>query len=89
MEGFGHVDAFNDPMIDNKDSKKRCRADQLIEGVIEKLEEKKIEKEVEKAAKRFENFDRAMFVSTNARVVEYQKKIDDINNRLKGSHGDQ
>ncbi|MBL7859957.1 MAG: glycine--tRNA ligase [Cyclobacteriaceae bacterium] len=78
----GHVDAFNDPMIDNKDSKKRYRADQLIEGVIEKLEEK-IEKEVEKAAKRFENFDRAMFVSTNARVVEYQKKIDEINTRMK------
>jgi glycyl-tRNA synthetase len=78
----GHVDAFNDPMIDNKDSKKRYRADQLIEGVIEKLEEK-IEKEVEKAAKRFENFDRAMFVSTNARVVEYQKKIDEINARMK------
>lgn len=80
----GHVDAFNDPMVDNKDSKKRYRADQLIEGVIEKLEEK-IEKEVEKAAKRFENFDRAMFVTTNGRVVEYQKKIDDINNRLKDS----
>jgi glycyl-tRNA synthetase len=78
----GHVDAFNDPMIDNKDSKKRYRADQLIEGVIEKIEEK-IEKEVEKAAKRFENFDRAMFVTTNARVVEYQKKIDEINERLK------
>lgn len=78
----GHVDAFNDPMVDNKDSKKRYRADQLIEGVIEKLEEK-IEKEVEKAAKRFENFDRAMFVSTNARVVEYQKKIDEINEKLK------
>ena len=78
----GHVDAFNDPMVDNKDSKKRYRADQLIEGVIEKLEEK-IEKEVEKAAKRFENFDRAMFVSTNPRVVEYQKKIDEINTRLK------
>lgn len=78
----GHVDAFNDPMIDNKDSKKRYRADQLIEGVIEKLEEK-IEKEVEKAAKRFENFDRTMFVSTNPRVVEYQKKIDEINTRLK------
>src|ERR1700755_258786 len=72
----GHVDAFNDPLIDNKDSKKRYRADVLIEGVIEKLEEK-IEKEVEKAAKRFENFDRAMFVTTNARVVEYQKKIDE------------
>ncbi len=78
----GHVDAFNDPMIDNKDSKKRYRADQLIEGFIEKLEEK-IEKEVEKAAKRFENFDREMFVRTNARVIEYQKKIDDINTRMK------
>ncbi len=82
----GHVDAFNDPMIDNKDSKKRYRADQLIEGVIEKLEEK-IEKEIEKAAKRFENFDRAMFLSTNARVVEYQKKIEDINARMKDALG--
>jgi glycyl-tRNA synthetase len=78
----GHVDAFNDPMVDNKDSKKRYRADQLIEGYIEKLEEK-IEKEVEKAAKRFENFNRDMFVTTNARVLEYQKKIDETNDRLK------
>src|SRR5262245_19997004 len=78
----GHVDAFKDPMIDNRDSKKRYRADQLIEGVIERLEEK-IEKVVEKAAKRFDNFDRNMFVTTNTRVVEYQKKIDEINTRLK------
>jgi glycyl-tRNA synthetase len=79
----GHVDAFNDPMIDNKDSKKRYRADQLIEGYIEKLEEK-IEKEVEKAAKRFgDSFDKTMYLSTNPRVVEYQKKIDDVNDRLK------
>lgn len=83
----GHVDAFNDPMLDNKDSKKRYRADQLVEGVIEKLEEK-IEKEVEKAAKRFENFDRAMFITTNARVVEYQKKIDETNERLKQTLAD-
>ena len=27
----GHIDAFNDPLIDNKDSKKRYRADVLIE----------------------------------------------------------
>lgn len=27
----GHVDSFNDPMVDNKDSKKRYRADVLIE----------------------------------------------------------
>ncbi len=34
----GHVDGFNDPMIDNKDSKKRYRADQLIEDKIDRYE---------------------------------------------------
>lgn len=83
----GHVDAFNDPMIDNKDSKKRYRADVLIEDAIAKMEEK-IEKEVEKAAKRFgDAFDAAMFKSTNPRVVEYQKKIDETNERLKAAMG--
>jgi glycyl-tRNA synthetase len=33
----GHVDNFNDPMIDNKDSKKRYRVDHLIEGKIEEM----------------------------------------------------
>src|SRR5258706_9894980 len=33
----GHVDNFNDPMIDNKDSKKRYRVDHLIEGRIEEM----------------------------------------------------
>ncbi len=79
----GHVDAFSDPLIDNKDSKKRYRADQLIEGAVAKLEDK-ITKEVEKAAKRFgETFDAAMFRSTNPRVVEYQQKIDAVNARFK------
>lgn len=31
----GHVDSFNDPMIDNRDSKKRYRADQLLEAKAE------------------------------------------------------
>lgn len=35
----GHVDNFSDPMIDNKDSKKRYRVDHLIEGHAEKLKE--------------------------------------------------
>ncbi|MGZ4044392.1 MAG: glycine--tRNA ligase [Bacteroidia bacterium] len=83
----GHVDAFNDPLIDNKDSKKRYRADVLIEEYVSKIEDK-IEKEVEKAKKRFENFDEAMFRSTNGRVVEYQKKIDEINNRFKTAMND-
>jgi glycyl-tRNA synthetase len=80
----GHVDAFNDPLIDNKDSKKRYRADVLIEDHVTKIEDK-INKEVEKAAKRFENFDEAMFRSTNARVKEYQEKIDAINKRFKAA----
>ncbi|MFN7792646.1 MAG: glycine--tRNA ligase, partial [Cyclobacteriaceae bacterium] len=80
----GHVDAFNDPMVDNKDSKKRYRADVLVEDAIAKIQDK-IDKEVEKAAKRFENFDKAMFLSTNGRVVEYQNKIDEANTRLKDS----
>lgn len=80
----GHVDAFSDPLIDNKDSKKRYRADVLIEEHIAKIEAK-IDKEVEKAKKRFENFDEQMFRSTNARVVEYQKKIDEINSRMKSA----
>src|ERR1700739_1117612 len=80
----GHVDAFSDPLIDNKDSKKRYRADVLIEEHVAKIENK-IEKEVEKAAKRFENFDAQMFRTTNARVLEYQKKIDEINARFKNA----
>ena len=83
----GHVDAFNDPLIDNKDSKKRYRADVLIEEHVMKIEDK-ITKEVEKAAKRFENFDADMFKSTNTRVKEYQEKIDQINDRFKKALND-
>ncbi|MEZ4920321.1 MAG: hypothetical protein R2792_14555 [Saprospiraceae bacterium] len=77
----GHVDAFNDPLVDNKDSKKRYRADVLIEGEIEKLENK-IQKEVEKAKKRFDDFDEAMFRDTNPRVLGYAQKAEEISKRL-------
>ena len=77
----GHVDAFNDPLIDNKDSKKRYRADVLIEDHMARIEDK-INKEVEKAAKKFNPFDEAMFRSTNGRVKEYQAKIDGIRERF-------
>lgn len=83
----GHVDAFNDPMIDNKDSKKRYRADVLIEDALAKIEDK-IQKEVERAAKRFgESFNEAMFRSTNPKVLEYQQRIGEINERLKQAMG--
>lgn len=78
----GHVDAFSDPMIDNKDSKKRYRADVLVEDHIVKLEGK-IQKEVTKAAKRFgDSFDEEQFLNTNSRVLSNKKKIEDIKQRL-------
>jgi glycyl-tRNA synthetase len=78
----GHVDAFNDPMIDNKDSKKRYRADVLVEDHIQKIEDK-IQKEVDKARQRFgETFDENMFRSTNPRVKENLEKIDSIKKRF-------
>ena len=78
----GHVDAFNDPLIDNKDSKKRYRADVLIEDQLAKYDDK-INKEVAKAAKRFgESFDEAQFRSTNGRVLEHQAKRDALHTRF-------
>lgn len=77
----GHVDAFNDPLIDNKDSKKRYRADVLVEDYIAKIENK-LNKEVAKARKRFDDFDEAMFRQTNGRVKGYQEKMDAIAKRL-------
>src|SRR5215813_8698763 len=43
----GHVDNFSDPMIDNKDSKKRYRVDHLLEAHADKLREKGAEKEAD------------------------------------------
>jgi glycyl-tRNA synthetase len=78
----GHVDAFNDPLIDNKDSKKRYRADVLIEDHVEKTRQK-IVKEVKKAEKRFgESFNKEQYLSTNPRVMGYQDKISAIMNRF-------
>ena len=70
----GHVDAFNDPLIDNKDSKKRYRADVLIEDQLAKYDEK-IEKEVAKGRKRFkEAFNEEEFRTPNGRVLEIAAK---------------
>ena len=78
----GHVDAFNDPLIDNKDSKKRYRADVLIEDYVAKLEAK-IDKEVQKAEKRFgEAFDKEQFMSTNPRVLEVKERSETILKRM-------
>jgi glycyl-tRNA synthetase len=85
----GHIDAFNDPLIDNKDSKKRYRADVLIEDYVAKLDDK-IEKEVGKAAKRFgDSFDAAQFLATNPRVIGYKEKGEAILKRMGKSLGEE
>ncbi|MBT8257978.1 MAG: glycine--tRNA ligase [Bacteroidia bacterium] len=85
----GHVDAFNDPLIDNKDSKKRYRADVLVEDHVAKIEGK-INKEIAKARKRFgESFDEEQFVTTNPRVVGYMEKSEIILKRLAKSLEDE
>ena len=81
-EASGHVGAFNDPLIDNKDSKKRYRADVLIEDWLAKQDEK-IEKEVEKARKRFgETFDEAKYRETSPRVAETAARRDEMHKRF-------
>ena len=81
----GHVDAFSDPLIDNKDSKKRYRADVLIEEHVAKIEAK-AEKEIEKARTRFgETFNEEQYKTTNPRVLEYLQKCEQINARFKNA----
>jgi len=81
----GHVDAFNDPLIDNKDSKKRYRADVLIEDHIAKIEGK-IKKDITKAKKRFgDAFNENEFVSTNPNVLRRNNEISSINEKMKAA----
>jgi len=82
----GHVDAFNDPMIDNKKSNKRYRADQLVEEYVEKKVMKKAQKEIDKAKKRFgDDFDEEQYKTTNPRVMGYLEKAKTIITRLNTS----
>ena len=82
----GHIEAFNDPMIDNKDSKKRYRADQLVEEYVERKVMKKANKEIEKARKRFgDAFNEEEYKTTNARVMGYLEKSKTILTRLNTS----
>ena len=78
----GHVDAFSDPLIDNKDSKKRYRADVLVEDFAEKLETK-AQKEIKKAEKRFgDAFDKAEFEATNPKVLKYRAEKQELLDKL-------
>tara|TARA_S200000501_G_C20871852_1_gene764683 strand:- start:10045 stop:11586 length:1542 start_codon:yes stop_codon:yes gene_type:complete len=81
-EASGHVDAFNDPLIDNKDSKKRYRADVLVENYLSKIDSK-MQKEISKGEKRFgENFDKEEYVKTNPRVIKYSDQYNKVSTKL-------
>lgn len=81
-EASGHLSAFNDPLIDNRDSKKRYRADVLIDDYLAKIEER-INKEVEKGRRRFgEAFDEEQFRTTNPNVLRNKAKWDEVNTRM-------
>ncbi|NLZ96069.1 MAG: glycine--tRNA ligase [Bacteroidales bacterium] len=85
----GHTEAFNDPLIDNRDSKRRYRADVLIEDFLAKLDDK-ANNEVKRAAKRFgDKFDEKMYRETNPRVVGYQKERDEIHERFSKALNDE
>ena len=81
-EASGHVDAFNDPLIDNKDSKKRYRADVLVENYLSKIDSK-IQKEISKGEKKFgENFDKEEYLKTNPRVIKYSDQYNKVSTKL-------
>lgn len=63
----GHVDGFNDPMIDNKDSKKRYRADQLLEDRIARYEK---DGKTDKALQLQQDMDEALKNDDLARLRE-------------------
>ena len=83
----GHVDAFNDPLIDNKTSQKRYRADVLIEEALEKIMSK-ADKEIDKAKKRFgDAFDENKYKTENQRVADYLKQHDTLHARFVDAMG--
>jgi glycyl-tRNA synthetase len=81
----GHVDAFNDPLIDNKDSKKRYRADVLLEEHMAKYQDK-ITKEVEKGRKKFgDAFNAEQFLATNPNVLRSAERVKSVEARMKAA----
>lgn len=75
-EASGHLEAFSDPLIENRDSKKRYRADTLVEDYAAKLEEK-INSACAKAAKRFGTaFDKAHYQATHPGVKQCVEQRD-------------
>lgn len=78
----GHVDAFNDPLIDNKDSRRRYRADLLVEEYCSNIEYK-INKTIEKARNFLgEEFYKQNFFFTSPKINELREQKENIMKRL-------
>lgn len=78
----GHIDAFNDPLIDNKDSHRRYRADILIEEYCDRIEYK-INKISEKAKNILgSSFDKCYLFDTSPQIRKLKRKKENIMNRL-------
>jgi glycyl-tRNA synthetase len=78
----GHVDAFNDPLIDNKDSKKRYRADVLLEDHMAKIETA-VFKDMEKLKKKLgDAFDEQQYLGS-PRPQERFARVELIKERMK------
>lgn len=69
----GHVDGFNDPMIDNKDSKKRYRVDHLIEAFAEELKSAGKEEEAAALISDMEKMDAAGDLAGLKKLIEDNK----------------
>ncbi len=69
----GHVDGFNDPMIDNKDSKKRYRVDHLIEAYAEQLKTEGKEAEAAAIISDMEKLDAAGDLAGLKQLIEDNK----------------
>ncbi len=69
----GHVDGFNDPMIDNKDSKKRYRVDHLIESYTDQLNNEGKQQKANAILGQMEKADAAGDLSALKKIIDDHK----------------
>jgi len=79
----GHVDAFNDPLIDNKDSRKGIVPMSLSKSILLKLKIKSPKKFIRQKRDSAMPLMKRKFRETNPRVLANQTKLDEIHSRFK------
>jgi len=76
----GHIDNFSDPMIDNKDSKKRYRVDHLIEEHAAKLKEEGKEDLAENILQEMEMLDAKSDFTGLKKLIDDNKMVCSVSN---------